>query len=325
MKSQRKNRTFRSLTENLWLSYKSPKFSSHTSPRCFQSGSPGSTTKISFRVGYSTQWEKCSQLWKISCMMCLRAKMPMPCMKSFQLPHLPTSTQWLLTIKRRDCERPRPQSREKLAITLRIENDKACLKLSTTRLARGMPIPNIRRGLIPRTCTLVHLWSIRQLSNRSSSQVIRTQWCITTRTPKSAAITSRIFEVCKSMVIAGPSSSITTVSLSCSTRFLTRPWWLRQRVASRALRRTESCRGLAWTHLPAIGRMVTLNQPSAFLATLWANAYRARGPFEKSNLSCTSAEQANLPFKSSRKPSKGPERATGEQTDKTESFYKLSL
>ena len=92
VKSQRKSRTFRSLTKNHWLSYKLPKSSSHILPKCFQDGSQASTIKTNSRVEYFTLLEKCSQSSKISSMMCPLARMPTPYMKLFQLRHLLTST-----------------------------------------------------------------------------------------------------------------------------------------------------------------------------------------------------------------------------------------
>ena len=205
-------------------------------------------TKKSSRVESSTQWEKCSLWWKTNCTMWARSRRIMLCMRLSQLQHLQTSTRLQSTIRSKGCGQHQPPNRERLAITLRIENEKACMKLSIIRLARGMLIPKIHKGLIQRTYTSAHLWSILRLSNRHSSLATKTLSCIMTRRLKSVAIISQIFEVCRLRAIVELLSLITTDSLSYSIPSLIQHWLQQLRVALEALKMTGSCRRLAWEH-----------------------------------------------------------------------------
>ena len=330
------SRTSRFWTESLWSGCHAHRFSNLISLKCFQNGWQESMIKKNSPVESSTLSEKCILLSRTSFMTFQQVKSIIRELTKFARRHThPTSIRWKSPLQRISWELLLPLNKERLGTTLSIGEERPCLKrwISKSEVATEM---EQRRGSIVVTCIKDHPLSTLLPKSRISWLVTSSSSCTAIRESNipvtfkinSGAIRCQELNKLLSLTITG--------SLSSKTHFQTQLWWLRPRIDSVALRRTEWCKGLEWAwlrqlkdhavaltlvdHVAAPHRILSVEQEATinleYLVMLSAIAFltHPRAPSALSNQWCISVELVSHPFKNFKRHSKSQERATGEHT-----------
>ena len=255
---QKRSKTSRFLTKSHWSDCPSAKSWSQISLGCSPSGCLTSMIKRSSQVAYSTRWEKCLQWSKTSYTMYQQVRSIMPSTRLYQQRILLTSTTSMWPTERSSWGQLPPLSKERWATTLNTEEERVCMKRSIIRLDQGTQTAIVKAGLIRRTYTWDHLWSIRESSSLSSSREIRMSSCITIRRPRNLVHINRTWRVCKFPESSKPSSLTITGSPSSRPRSLTQPSWHRLRDDLGASIMTVRCREHAWRQRASAKDLVNL-------------------------------------------------------------------